>query len=328
MERINLVKNVQVITNATVKVVDLQERMIEIEVNKESKRLKFDTVIASWHIQAPNLLTKSGLVDKSGLITVDASTLESSFEGISVIGDCAHIVLPSKEIHPKSHFFTLQQAKVVASRISDVANGKSASSKYVPKAKFELSVNNDERLVFQVDLQNPSAPSSPQFFAQNLLSQIEDIEFLFTEYFAPQGGNGFTIFHSGKKFEFAISSKVDTNLIANSFGLKPSALLGVLTQDGQSVKFSDRYFAKLVNGKTCVLQLRQEAVTRGINQTIKFYSVDDDGDEARKSMIAWLAHPSQLNVPIISKEFHQHTEETKKEKIQHNWFFVHYIKNI
>ena len=105
---------IEFISNTDIKVVDLQERKIEYKQkgNEESLYLKFDAMIANWHIRAPEVLKKSGLLDDSGFISVDSRTLQSKFDGLYVLGDCSSIVNPSnQEIHPKSSFFHVSQAQ-------------------------------------------------------------------------------------------------------------------------------------------------------------------------------------------------------------------------
>eukprot|EP01091_Cochliopodium_minus_P002565 TRINITY_DN12418_c0_g1_i1.p1 TRINITY_DN12418_c0_g1~~TRINITY_DN12418_c0_g1_i1.p1 ORF type:complete len:543 (+),score=153.33 TRINITY_DN12418_c0_g1_i1:63-1691(+) len=333
LERINENEFVEFIPNAEIKIVDLTERKVEISSsNEESKKLKFDAFLASWHFKAPEVLNRSNLLDESGLINVNHNTLESKFEGIYVIGDCSHIVDPNtNKIHPKSTFFQLSQAHVVAERISALVNGNTPKTIYEGKAKFEMVLDNNELLNFNVSVFKNEDSKYYELTEIDTKSEIEKIQRLFGQYFAVFGGKGFDIIHQGLRFHFESTSKLDPYFLCSTVGEKEGSVTGVRTQDGIEVKLSESRFTSMVDGKICVLILNQTTATKFVSQTVRFYSSNDSGEEAKQSMIAWFAHPSQLDLDIQERKFYQHEEELDKKTgktVQHNFWMVHYMKKL
>jgi sulfide:quinone oxidoreductase len=74
--------------------------------------------------RAPPVVRSSPLLGVSGFIHVDPRTLQTAYEGVYAIGDVATVRLPSGKALPKAGVFAHSQAKVVAHRIADDAQGK------------------------------------------------------------------------------------------------------------------------------------------------------------------------------------------------------------
>jgi sulfide:quinone oxidoreductase len=73
--------------------------------------------------QAPEVIRSSPLLGVSGFVHVDPQTLQSDFEDVYAIGDVATIKLPNGKALPKAGVFAHAEAKVVARRIAETAEG-------------------------------------------------------------------------------------------------------------------------------------------------------------------------------------------------------------
>lgn len=67
---------------------------------------------------APSALRASGLVDASGWVPVEATTLQTRFPGVFAIGDATAIRLPNGMFLPKAGVFADGQARAVAESIA------------------------------------------------------------------------------------------------------------------------------------------------------------------------------------------------------------------
>jgi sulfide:quinone oxidoreductase len=81
--------------------------------------------------RAPEVVRSSPLLGLSGFVHVDPRTLETDFEGVYAIGDVATIKLPNGKALPKAGVFAHAEAKVVAQRIANAAEGEA------PEAEFD-----------------------------------------------------------------------------------------------------------------------------------------------------------------------------------------------
>ncbi len=74
--------------------------------------------------RAPDVVRSSPLLGVSGFIHVDPRTLQTDYDDVFAIGDVATIKLPNGKALPKAGVFAHSEAKVVAHRIADEADGK------------------------------------------------------------------------------------------------------------------------------------------------------------------------------------------------------------
>lgn len=89
--------------------------------------IPYDLLIYIPRHQAPDLVSNTILVDKSGWVPVDPFTLATKEEGIYAIGDVNRIPLPSGFCMPKSGAVAHLQALVVASNIVKKIKGEKPS---------------------------------------------------------------------------------------------------------------------------------------------------------------------------------------------------------
>ena len=74
--------------------------------------------------QAPEVIRSSPLLGVSGFVHVDPGTLQTDYDDVYAIGDVATIKLPNGKALPKAGVFAHAEAKAVAQRIADAAEGK------------------------------------------------------------------------------------------------------------------------------------------------------------------------------------------------------------
>jgi sulfide:quinone oxidoreductase len=80
--------------------------------------------------RAPEVVRSSPLLGLSGFVHVDAQTLETDVEGVYAVGDVATVKLPNGKALPKAGVFAHAEAKVVARRIADAAEGKTSDASF------------------------------------------------------------------------------------------------------------------------------------------------------------------------------------------------------
>lgn len=122
----------------------LQERNIEfhpeqmvLRVDPASKRILFEVDETSFDLlagvpphAAPAVVRESRLLDASGWIPVDPTTLETRFAGVFAIGDITAIRLPNGMFLPKAGVFADVQARVVAENIAAQITGDGKTARY------------------------------------------------------------------------------------------------------------------------------------------------------------------------------------------------------
>jgi sulfide:quinone oxidoreductase len=117
--------------------IELHWEQIAMRVNPAARRIlfeledtTFDLLVAIPPQVVPPVLRESGLVDASGWVPVDPSTLETKFAGVYAIGDATAIRLRNGMYLPKAGVFADEQARTVAARIVAAADGGSAAPQY------------------------------------------------------------------------------------------------------------------------------------------------------------------------------------------------------
>ena len=76
------------------------------------------------------MIRSSPLLGVSGFVHVDPRTLQTDVEDVFAIGDVATIKLPNGKALPKAGVFAHAEAKVVAQRIADSAEGKAPDAEF------------------------------------------------------------------------------------------------------------------------------------------------------------------------------------------------------
>lgn len=91
----------------------------------DNSSAEYDLLLGIPPHRAPGAVSSSELAGPNGFIPVDKATLETATEGIYAIGDVASIGLADGKFLPKAGVFAHAQAEIVASRISEVFQGRS-----------------------------------------------------------------------------------------------------------------------------------------------------------------------------------------------------------
>jgi sulfide:quinone oxidoreductase len=118
--------------------------------------------------QAPDVIRSSPLLGVSGFVHVDPQTLQTDYDDVYAIGDAATIKLPNGKALPKAGVFAHAEAKVVARRIADRAEGKTPGAVFDGHGYCWIELG-DERAAFaggsfyaepepQVKMRRPGRP--------------------------------------------------------------------------------------------------------------------------------------------------------------------------
>lgn len=93
--------------------------------------LPFDELMATPPHASPDVVADSPLADGSGWIPVDHETLETDYENVYAIGDCAKVLIPSIDSPlPKAGVFARKQAEVVAHHVAARVKGTESSHRF------------------------------------------------------------------------------------------------------------------------------------------------------------------------------------------------------
>ena len=90
----------------------------------------FDLLVYVPPIRPPKVLAASGLVDNTGWVPVDRSTLGTRFPGVYAVGDVTLIPLAMGKPLPRAGVFAHGQAEVVARNIARVIAGKTPVERF------------------------------------------------------------------------------------------------------------------------------------------------------------------------------------------------------
>jgi sulfide:quinone oxidoreductase len=92
--------------------------------------LPFDVLFAVPPHRCPELLLDAGLASAGGWVTVDPSTLETSFPNVYAVGDCTVIKLANGLPLPKAGVFAEAEGYVAAERIADQIAGRASTTTF------------------------------------------------------------------------------------------------------------------------------------------------------------------------------------------------------
>ncbi len=112
-------------------------------VRFELEDTKFDLLIGVPPHRAPQALRAAKLVDASGWVPVDPSTLRTRYPGVYAIGDVTSIRLPVGMFLPKAGVFADEEARVVAENVAAEIAGKAASSRFDGRGFCYIETGND-----------------------------------------------------------------------------------------------------------------------------------------------------------------------------------------
>ncbi len=99
-------------------------------VSSDGRSHRVDLLIGIPPHQAPEVVRSSPLLGVSGFIHVDPRTLQTDYEDVFAIGDVTTVKLPNGKALPKAGVFAHSEAKVVAQRIADGADGKMSNAAF------------------------------------------------------------------------------------------------------------------------------------------------------------------------------------------------------
>ncbi len=99
-------------------------------VSSDGRSHRVDLLIGIPPHQAPEVVRSSPLLGVSGFIHVDPRTLQTDYEDVFAIGDVTTVKLPSGKALPKAGVFAHSEAKVVAQRIAEAADGKTSNAAF------------------------------------------------------------------------------------------------------------------------------------------------------------------------------------------------------
>jgi sulfide:quinone oxidoreductase len=102
---------------------DLRPETREV-VASDGRSQRVDLLMCVPPHQSPEVVRSSPLLGVSGFIHVDPRTLQTAYEDVYAVGDVATIKLPNGKALPKAGVFAHAEAKTVARRIADAANGR------------------------------------------------------------------------------------------------------------------------------------------------------------------------------------------------------------
>ncbi len=134
------------------KVKEIQQKGVVTEGGKE---ILHDRVFAVPIHLAPSVLKDSGLLDKSGWVPVDPSTLATTAPNVYAVGDCAGAKIPKGALLPRAGILAEEQGKVAARNIIDEIQGVKKSAKFEGRGVCYMEVG-DKR----------ATPVEANFFAQ------------------------------------------------------------------------------------------------------------------------------------------------------------------
>jgi sulfide:quinone oxidoreductase len=97
-------------------------------VASDARAHHVDVLICVPPHQAPEVVRSSPLLGVSGFVHVDPGTLRTDYDGVYAIGDVTTVKLPGGKALPKAGVFAHAEAKTVARRIADAAEGKTSEA--------------------------------------------------------------------------------------------------------------------------------------------------------------------------------------------------------
>ncbi len=106
--------------------IEAAPRKILFELGETS----FDLLVGVPPHTAPRVVRDSGLVDASGWVPVDQTTLQTHYPGVFAIGDVTAVRLANGMFLPKSGVFADGQARAVAENIAAKIRGEDKATQY------------------------------------------------------------------------------------------------------------------------------------------------------------------------------------------------------
>jgi sulfide:quinone oxidoreductase len=127
----------------------------EKSVVTEGGEIQHDSVFAIPKHVAPSVLKDSGLIDETGWVPVNSTTLATMSPNVYAIGDCAGTRIPKGTLLPRAGILAEEQGKVVAQNIIQEIQGMEKSARFEGQGVCYMEVGDGK-----------AAPVRANFFAQ------------------------------------------------------------------------------------------------------------------------------------------------------------------
>lgn len=134
------------------KVKEIQQKGV---VTVGGKEILHDWVFAIPIHVAPSVLKDSGLLDQSGWVPVDPSTMATTAPNVYAVGDCAGTKIPKGTLLPRAGILAEEQGKIAARNIIDEMQGVKKSAKFEGQGVCYMEAGDGR-----------AAPVQANFFAQ------------------------------------------------------------------------------------------------------------------------------------------------------------------
>ena len=125
----------------------------------ETGEIPHDLVLAIPVHVAPPVLRESGLVDESGWVPVDPSTMAASAPGVFGVGDCAGTKVPKGALLPRAGILAEEQGKVVAMNIISEIRGSQGTAKFGGEGVCFMEVGNGMAALVRANFYAQPAPN-------------------------------------------------------------------------------------------------------------------------------------------------------------------------
>jgi sulfide:quinone oxidoreductase len=113
--------------------------------------LPYDLLLAVPPHRCPSILVEAGLAPAGGWVTVDRTTLETSYAGVYAIGDATGIPLANGLPLPKAGLFAEKEGEVVAARIASRLRGLEPAASFDGQGACFLEVGGGEAATISGD---------------------------------------------------------------------------------------------------------------------------------------------------------------------------------
>ncbi|MGH2784310.1 MAG: NAD(P)/FAD-dependent oxidoreductase [Actinomycetota bacterium] len=144
--------------------------------------IPFDLLLAVPPHRVPVVVTEAGLAEKGGWVKVNPRTLETSFEGVSAVGDVTGFPTASGQPFPKAGVFAEREGLVVAERIAARFAGREPDTTFDGEGFCFLEAGNGEAMLVRGNfLAEPApdvelTPPSREFYEQKTTFEREHLD--------------------------------------------------------------------------------------------------------------------------------------------------------
>jgi len=148
----------------------LQERGIEYHPQQKVKNVEPKRVVTESesfphnllcavpvHV-VPEVLKRAGLTDQSGWVPVNPATLETRYDGVYAIGDCAGPKVPKGMLLPRAGVLAEGEAKAVAGRIIQEISGTDKTTIFTGEGVCYVEVGGGMAAVVRSNFYAPPEP--------------------------------------------------------------------------------------------------------------------------------------------------------------------------